>query len=280
VVTNPRPEEPVKIETPTPPPAKTPAELAAEAAAARNAAEAEAALLAPDPNLPRERVVAMGAFVKPKEEGPDPTAEARKTTFLPGDTEGFEEGHRPECTKNITLGGLKGEKLVLGTPGWAERWIEKNQKRIPQVCFSDMPIRGAKNYLIVFYTAPANKNAPEAQKASNSSTPQETPAGGVGAFTLSYGSTWHYAVDRTVGVTVLTRDEADQPYSQPNQVRYATAYTEEGMPLVEHWPEQPKKEIHPDANKPNSKKSREARAEIEHVSGDLLGQIVDDLAKM
>ena len=167
---------------------------------------------------------------------------------------------------------------MLGTPGWAERWIEKNQKRIPQVCFSDTPIRGAKNYLIVFYTAPANKNAPEAQKPSNSSTPQETPAGGVGAFTLSYGSTWHYAVDRTV--TVLTRDEADQPYSQPDQVRYATAYTEEGMPLVEHWPEQPKKEIHPDANKPNSKKSREARAELEHVSGGLLGQIVDDLAKM
>lgn len=280
VVTNPRPEDSLKIETPTPPPAKTPAEVAAEAAAARNAAEAEAALLAPDPNLPRERVVAMGAFVKPREEGPDPTAEARKTTFLPGDTEGFEEGHRPECTKNITLGGLKGEKLVLGTPDWAERWIEKNQKRIPQVCFSDMPIRGAKNYLIVFYTAAANKNGPEAQKPGNSSTPPETPAGGVGAFTLSYGSTWHYAVDRTVGVTVLTRDEADQPYSQPGQVRYATAYTEEGMPLVEHWPEQPKKEIHPDANKPNSKKSREARAELEHVSGDLLGQIVDDLAKM
>ena len=60
VVTNPRPEEPVKIETPTPPPAKTPAELAAEARAARDAAEAEAALLAPDPT----RKVSRKAIVR------------------------------------------------------------------------------------------------------------------------------------------------------------------------------------------------------------------------
>jgi len=282
VATNPRPEGSVKIEAPTPEPAKAPAEMSAEAAAAaRNAAEAQAALLAPDPNIPRERVIQTGAFVEPKEAGPDPAAETHKTTFLPGDTEGFEEGHRPGCTKNITLGGLKGEKLVLGAPGWAEKWIEKNQKRIPQVCFSDTPMKNAKNYLIVFYTSPASTNAPESPNTpSNSLAPQGTPAGGVGAFTLSYGSTWHYAVDRTVGVTVLTRDEADQPYSQPDQVRYATAYTEEGMPLVEHWPEQLKKEIQVDAKKPNAKKSREARAELEHVSDDLLGQMVDDLAKM
>jgi hypothetical protein len=258
-------------------PANPPADTAPAAEAdARNTA---AAAMAPpdDPNEERERVVQLGAFGKPQEEPPDPEAEEHKTTFLPGDEEGFHEGQRPDCTRNITLGSLKGEKLVLGTPGWAARWIEKNQKHMPQVCFSDTPMQGAKNYLIVFYTAQAQGGA-SATKLANTSltTVKETPASGMGTFTTSYGSTWHYSYDRTVGVTVLTRDEADEPHSQPGQVLYATAYSEEGVPVTKHWPEKAKKQVNPNSKK--TKQIREAREIMEQVSDDLLDQMVADIA--
>ena len=274
VVTNPRPDDAAATKVPAEPRKPTEAEVAAKAAAE----EAEASLRAPDPNLPRERVVETGAFVEPKEVGPDPATLARQTNFQPGDNEGFEEGHRADCTKNVTIGGLKGEKLVLGTPDWAARWIEKNQKRMLRICFSDTPMATAKNYLIVFYTAPTPANG--AALADLSATPQGTPAGGVGAFTLGYGSTWHYAQERNVGVTVLTRDVADEPQAEMAKVWYATAYTEEGVPVSEHWPDKTNKPIQLDQKDTKSKKAKEARAEIERITDELLDQMVGDIAKL
>ncbi len=256
-------------------PANQPAE-SAPAAAPEERNTAAAAMAPPDdPNEERERVVQLGAFAKPREATPDPEAEEHKTTFLPGDAEGFQEGQRAGCTKNITLGSLKGEKLVLGTPEWATKWIEKNQKHIPQVCFSDTPMQGAKNYLVVFYTPQGTAGGKEPAGALLTSV-KDTPASGMGTFTTSYGSTWHYSYDRTVGITVLTRDEADEPHSQPGQVLYATAYSEEGVPVAQHWPEKPRKQVNLSSKKP--KVMREAREVMEQVSGDLLEQMVSDIA--
>ena len=256
-------------------PANQPAESAP--AAEPDARNTAAAAMAPpdDPNEERERVVQLGAFAKPREEAPDPEAEEHKTTFLPGDAEGFQEGQRPGCTKNITLGSLKGEKLVLGTPEWATKWIEKNQKHMPQVCFSDTPMRGGKNYLIVFYT-PQGATTGAGPANTLLTSVKDTPASGMGTFTTSYGSTWHYSYDRTVGVTVLTRDEADEPHSQPGQVLYATAYSEEGVPVTQHWPEKAKKQVKLGSKK--AKQIREAREVMEQVSSDLLEQMVSDIA--
>jgi hypothetical protein len=276
VTAAPAPAEP-KTGFATPEPANVPAE--AVPAAAAEAPTTTAAPMAPpdDPNEERERVVRMGAFEKPQEEGPDPASPAHKTTFLPGDEDGFQEGQRAECTKNVTLGGLKGEKLVLGTPGWAEKWIEKNQKRMPQICFSETPMTGARNYLIVFYTSPGASNAAEATNTSLTAG-QVPPASGVGTFTLSYGSTWHYSYDRTVGVTVLTHDDADEPHSQPGQELYATAYTEEGVPVAQHWPEKAKKQVKVDPKSP--KKVRAAKEVQEQESGLLLSHLVEDIGKL
>jgi len=210
-----------------------------------------------------DRAVQMGAFDKPRVQGADAAPETHQTNFLPGDTEGVQEGQLAECTKNITLGSLRGERLVLGTPGWAEKWIEKNRKGLAKICFSDTPMRGAKNYLIVFYTTPEKGGGAD---NTNASLPvrQETAAGGVGVFTTKHGSTWYYAVDQNVGVTVLTHDDADGAQAQPGQVWYATAYTEEGVPVAERWPEKAK---------------NAARDAQEHVSEELLSEVVEDLHK-
>jgi hypothetical protein len=239
-----------------------------------------------EPNMERERVVETGTFAVPKEVA-DPNQPPHSKQITPSADDGFQEGQRADCRKNITIGGLKGEKLVLGTPKWATDWIEKNQKRMLDVCFSDTPMQGARNYLIVFYTsAPASNGADAANAASVAVlAPQSaSPAAGVGTFTTSYGSTWHYFVDRNVGVTVNSSLDADQPQSQPDKVSYATAYTEEGVPVAQHWQGAPKKQIKlnpddPDVRK-ESKKERHAREEIEHVADALLSQMVEEIEKL
>jgi hypothetical protein len=258
-------------------PAKAPAE-ATPPTRPDGPAATQAALPPPyDPNEERERVVRLGEFERPREEASDPRAQPQAHSVPALREDGFQDGQRPDCTKNITLGSLQGEKLVLGTPAWAAKWIEKNQKRMPRVCFSDMPMQDARNYLIVFYTSPAASTGPELANTSFT-TLHGTPASGVGTFTTSYGSTWHYFYDRTVGVTVNTRDDADEPHNQAGQVLYATAYSEEGMPVAQQWPEKLKKQVKTDSTNP--KKAREARSALEQVSNDLLSQLAESIAKL
>jgi hypothetical protein len=224
----------------------------------------------------RDRSVKLGDFAKPRDVAPDPSAEHR-TSVDPSDADGFQDRQRPECTKNITLGGLKGEKLVLGVPGWAAKWIEKNEKRMPQICFAETPMKGARNYLIVFSTPGGAENGKDIANAAVHPA-KGNSAAGVGTFTISFGSTWHHSYDRNVGTTVLTEDDADEPYSNPGQLLYATAYTEEGVPVTQRWPGQPKKEIKPTVK--NAKKLKGEMQALEHVSDELLSQMVEDIEKL
>jgi len=236
-----------------------------------------------EPNLEREKVVETGTFALPKEV-PDPNQPLHSKQITPSAEDGFQEGQRADCRKNITIGGLKGEKLVLGTPKWAADWIEKNQKRMLDVCFSDTPMQGARNYLIVFYTSVPGSDGAEVVNPVAPPPQGSSPAAGVGTFTTSYGSTWHYFFDRNVGVTVNSSIDADQPQSQPDKLSYATAYTEEGVPVAQHWQGTPKKQIKLNPDDPNvrkeSKKERHAREEIEHVSDSLLNQMVEEIEKL
>jgi hypothetical protein len=277
VVTVAPPEDSASKAFPDAEPANPSAETSSPSSAEPPTTTAETMAPPDDPNAERERIVQLGAFDKPREEMPDPQMLAHKNSFAATEEDGFQEGQRPECTKNITLGSLQGEKLILGTPGWATRWIEKNQKRMPLVCFSGMPMQGARNYLIVFYTAPGVAAGAEVANPSLMNL-RGTPASGVGSFTTSYGSTWHYAYDRNVGVTVNTQYDEDQPHNQLGQVLYATAYSEEGVPVAEDWPEKPKKQSK--SNSANPKKAREAHAAMEQVSSELLSRIVQDISKL
>jgi len=223
----------------------------------------------------RDRSVKVGDFAKPKDVSPDPAAEHR-TSVDPSDADGFQDRQRPECTKNITLGGLKGERLVLGVPTWAVKWIEKNEKRMPEICFSETPMKTARNYLIVFSTPGGTAGSKDINDAVLNPT-NGSSATGVGTFTTNFGSTWHYSYDRNVGTTVLTTDDADEPHGQPGQVLYATAYTEEGVPVSQRWPGQVKKELKPGEKRP--KKLKGETEALERVSSDLLSQMVEDIEK-
>jgi hypothetical protein len=182
--------------------------------------------------------VQIGAFDKPSAMSADGSSQAQNASAAAN----LQEGQRADCTKNITLASMKDEKFAPGAPSWAQGWIAKNQKAIANVCFSAAPMRGAKNYLVVFYMMPSNSNAA-----------MPMPDSAAGAFTARDG-TWHY-----------TGDAANAPGaaqdSEQGQVWYATAYSEEGAAVAEQWPEQAK------------------RGDNERVSEQLLVEIVAELLK-
>jgi hypothetical protein len=247
----PQPGEPVA----TPEPAAIPAPTAPMAPAApAMRAKRDAPVAAGTPSEPPEKdygfsdANAVEAPVKAASAASSAASLAARTQVQVGafgapnesTAAGTSESQRPECAKNITLGSLQSEKLALGAPPWAQAWISRNQKAVPSVCFSAAPLRGARNYLIVFYFVPAGGNSNAAAPMPDSTSP--------GAFAVKDGSMWSY----TGGVT----QEAGQ-----GQVWYVTAYSENGAAVAEEWPEQAK------------------RGDNERVAEELLNGIVTDLLK-
>jgi hypothetical protein len=167
-----------------------------------------------------------------------------------GDEAEARRERRADCAMNLTLGSLRDEKLALVTPKWAEEWIAKNQKRMATICFSGAPMKGVKNYLIVFYVAPVN--------GTGLPLPDARAAGG---FKAEDGSTWHYGAERIADSADAGHQGGSESSGDAGQVWYATAYTEEGVPVAERWPE--------------SSKRDEARA-----SEDLLNAVIEDLRKL
>jgi hypothetical protein len=188
------------------------------------------------------------------------TAQAAQTSAHNVQLGGFEKSDgkssAPEqaastCAKNITLSTLRDGQLSLASPAWAGKWIANNQSRLPNVCFSPAPVKGAKNYLIVFYAAPGN-----GQSGGTASMPLPDGSGGAGDFTTKDAS-WHYSAERAGTTSAATSDA-----SSLTQVWYATAYTETGAPVAERWP--------------NSSKP----ADAQQASQDLLNAVVEDLRKL
>lgn len=191
----------------------------------------------------RPREVKTGEFVAPKE-----TGEAMPTVVdpfgAPAEDAGIQEP-RPDCKRVVSLGSMQVDRLVLGTPDWAAKWLEKNQKRFPGICFADSPLERVPSFLIVFSivaspTPVAPPRTPQGAQTLTSAkmdAPASTaapPSGGT--YTTSFGSTWHYSYDNAPTTTVTTAFTETIPHNLPVQVISAMAYSEEGIPISQHWP--------------------------------------------
>jgi hypothetical protein len=223
-----------------------------------------------------ERSSRVGVFAvsQPPATNPLPQLLANTTTE---DTP-FKEGQLPTCIKNVSLGSLEKEKLFLAIPDWALKWYEKNQKRFPGICLSDSLMPGAHNYLVVFYTA-APLVAGTESLAKISAAREMTPGSGMGGFTTSYGHAWHYTYDRTVTTTITSLSAEKAPHNQPSTLLYATAYSEQGIPISHHWPSPvTKPDIKKTANKPG--KSHDVALPEFRRMEELLSQMVADIAKL
>jgi hypothetical protein len=224
----------------------------------------------------RERGPNLGAFVAPK---PALETDGPPQRFADGIVEesAFQEGQAANCTKNISLGSMEKEKLFLAIPEWALKWYEKNQKKFPGICFSNSLMPGAQNYLVVFYTeAPRVAGADSLKNIST--TDDITPVTGKGSFTTSYGGLWHYTYDRTVTTTITSLSPEKAPHNQEAGLLYATAYSEQGIPMSQHWPA-PNTKPSKEAFKRHGKNQNELLQEF-RVMADLLGQMVEDIAKL
>lgn len=231
----------------------------------------EAAVPVPEP----ERVLKLGAFAVPR-----PPAEADPPPLPVGDNiaveSAFQEGQAANCTKNISLGSMEQEKLFLAIPEWALKWYEKNQKRFPGICFSNSLMSSAQNFLVVFYTMAPRVGGAESLK-NIPATEDQTLVNGKGSFTTSYGGMWHYTYENTVTTTITSVSAEKAPHNQQTTLLYATAYSDQGIPISQHWPT------------PNSKRGKEATSKHGknqdallsefRVTAELLGQMVEDIAK-
>ena len=217
--------------------------------------------------------VQLDGFEKPSGELAAFDPARQRVSFGEDEGQAFQQGQHPGCTKNVTLGSVGKEKLYLGIPEWASRWIEKNNKKLPGICFSDSPMSGARNFLIVFYTSESAQT--ELLTTAPSSSAATWPEG-QGAFTTSYGSTWHYNHDETVGTTVTSLLPDDSPHGRPAHVSYAMAYTEDGMPISQRRPPTEKKKSK-ESDKPG--KTRDESTGVYRELDALLGLVVTDIEK-
>src|SRR3989440_50741 len=223
-----------------------------------------------------QKSISLGVFVAPETSSPELNRLPDVVSYGLALEDGFNDGQRAGCTKNVSLGSVDKERLFLAIPEWAANWYEKNQKRFPGMCFSDSPMLGAQNYLVVFYTsAPAVSGIDTLRETSAAA--EISPTSGVGTFTTHYGSTWHYTFDRTATTTVTTVLTEKVPHSLQSNVLYAPAYSEQGVPISQHWPT---------ATANNGKgtsvkhgKNRDAALPEIHIMSDLLNQIAEDIAK-
>lgn len=191
----------------------------------------------------------------------------------------FREGQGPACRKNVSLGSMDKDKLFLAIPVWALQWLEKNQKRFPGICFSDSPMSGAKNYLVVFYMAAPPAAGTTALK--NVSAPGEmTPASRMGSFTTSYGFTWHYTYDRTVTTTITSSSAEKAPHNQASSPLYVTAYSEQGIPISHHSSTGAIKQFKETSHKHGKRNENEAELAQFRLLEESLEKMVKDVAKL
>jgi hypothetical protein len=223
-----------------------------------------------------QKSVMLGVFVEPQTSSLEINRAPEVVSYGSALEDGFNDGQRAGCTKNVSLGSLDKEKLFLAIPEWAASWYEKNQRKFPGMCFSDAPMPGAQNYLIVFYTSAPAVSGTEPLKNISASADM-SPVSGVGTFTTSYGSTWHYTYDRTATPTVTTVLTEKVPHNLQPNVLYATAYSEQGIPISQHWPTPITKKSKETSGKPDKK--RDASLPAVHMMGELLNEMAEDIAK-
>lgn len=189
----------------------------------------------------------------------------------------FREGQSSNCNKNVSLGSMDKDKLFLAIPDWALKCYEKNQKRFPKICFSDSLMSGAKNYLVVFHMV--GPYAPETESlAKVPSSGDTTSESGMGSFTASYGSTWHYTYERTVTTTIVSVSAEMAPHNQPSTPLYATGYSEQGIPVSHYSATAGRKRVKEVSYKPG--KAPDVELPEFRVMEELLSHILEDIVKL
>jgi hypothetical protein len=118
------------------------------------------------------------------------------------------------CSKVVTfaVADASGVHPSLGSRGWIANWVEKNANKLPDICFSQRPMRDRANYLIVLSQSASYFHGFEPVVRTD--------------------ETWNYSDDGTATSTTTTTRE-NVPYTINSNTIYANAYDDRGT-LVSH----------------------------------------------
>jgi hypothetical protein len=142
---------------------------------------------------------------------------------------------RPDtCRKNISFAVAEGGQVVSRAPKFTQKWIEKNARKYPGLCFAQAPNSQAANYVLVFSTSQSAFNGiyPTVRTSTSSST---TPVNGSGTVTDNYGGMWNYTYNGTATTTTTTTSQVDLPYSDTTRSLYLNSYDQRGTLVSQRW---------------------------------------------
>ncbi len=129
------------------------------------------------------------------------------------------------CTKAVSfaLADASGVHPFMGTGDWIGKWIHKNAKKHPGICFSQSPIEGRSNYLVVLSQSAGYLTGFDPVVKTDTTT-STAPVSGTGTVTDNYGGMWNYTYNGTATTTTTTTTNENVPYTITSNTIYAYAY--------------------------------------------------------
>lgn len=138
------------------------------------------------------------------------------------------------CGKNISFAVAEGGQIVSRAPGFTQKWIDKNQKQYPGLCFSQNANPNAANYVLVFSTSISDFNGLYPTVRTNTST-STSPVSGSGMVTDNYGGMWSYSYNGTATTTTTTTTHENLRYTDTSNTLYLYSYGQRGKLISWHW---------------------------------------------
>jgi hypothetical protein len=140
------------------------------------------------------------------------------------------------CSKVVSfaLADASGVHPSLGSRGWIGNWVRKNARKHPDICFSQRPMQGRANYLIVLSQSASYFRGFEPVVRTDTSTSM-APVSGSGTVTNNYGETWNYTYAGTAPTATTTTTYENVPYTINSNTIYANAYDDRGALVSQRY---------------------------------------------
>jgi hypothetical protein len=120
----------------------------------------------------------------------------------------------------------------LCVPGWVSKWVNENQKKFPDLSFSQVPIPNGRNYLVVFSSSEKVFSGFDAAVTHSSST-NMVPVTGTGTV-VDNGYAWTFTFNGMARVTTTTTTDESVPYTIETKTSFVRVYDGRGSLISEH----------------------------------------------
>jgi hypothetical protein len=139
------------------------------------------------------------------------------------------------CHRSVSfaMADASGVHPFLGSGNWIEKWIKSNQKKHPDTCFSQVPISGTDNFVIVLSKSNSYLSGLDPVVRTNTNV-TTTPVSGSGSVTTGSG-VWTYRYNGTETATTTTTTNENAPYTISESTIFAFAYRATGAVVSKHY---------------------------------------------